>query len=98
MAIKPRHGTLPSGDGKLAMNLEEFKIWLQRHFDTDNDGRISQEELREAIRARGGWFTRWKGKNAMKCADKDGNGFIDEDEIDNLKDLALKHLGIRIVA
>ncbi|KAL3514504.1 hypothetical protein ACH5RR_027221 [Cinchona calisaya] len=80
-----------SSDGKLVMSLEEFKKWLKK-FDSNEDGRISKGELREAIRSRGGWFTRWKSKDGLKVADKDGNGYIDDDEIVHLKDFALKHL------
>lgn len=96
MAIKSSSPRNFSSDGKLQMNPEEFKKWLKK-FDTDKDGRISHEELREAVRQMGGWFTKWKCKDGLKAADKDGNGFIEENEINYLKDFALKHLGIRIV-
>ncbi|KAL3514502.1 hypothetical protein ACH5RR_027219 [Cinchona calisaya] len=96
MAIKNSYPRNFSSDGKLQMNTEEFKKWLKK-FDTDKDGRISQEELREAVREMGGWFTKWKCKGGFKSADKDGDGFIEENEINNLKDFALKHLGIRVI-
>ena len=83
-------------DGKLVMSPEEFKNWL-KGFDRNGDGRISKGELREAMRAKGVWFAGWKCHEGLSAADKDGNGFIEDDEMNNLKDFALKHLGIKIV-
>ncbi|KAJ6675800.1 EF-HAND PAIR PROTEIN [Salix viminalis] len=79
-----------SVDGKRVMSIEEFKRWLKT-FDADKDGRISREELEDAMP--GGWFTRWKGKRGIRSADSDGNGFIEESEINNLVELAQKYLG-----
>ncbi|MCD9558493.1 hypothetical protein HAX54_015880 [Datura stramonium] len=86
-----------SASGKNEMTLKEFKEWL-KEFDTDNNGKISKEELREAIRATGAWFCGFKSKKAVKYADTNRNGVIDENEIDNLVHFAQKHLGIRIVS
>jgi Ca2+-binding EF-hand superfamily protein len=76
------------------MSIEEFKRWL-RKFDADKDGKISRKELEDAIA--GGWFTRWKGKPGIRSADSNGNGFIDESEIDNLVEFAQKYLGVKIL-
>ncbi|KAA3476446.1 polcalcin Phl p 7-like [Gossypium australe] len=92
MAIKTYKSI--SMDGKLIMTMDEFKQWLKK-FDADNDGRISKEELRNAIYETGGRFTRWKSRRAIKSADADGSGFIDENEITNLVDFADKYLGVR---
>lgn len=86
-------------DGKIEMSVKEFKKWLKK-FDADKDGRISQEELGEAIRATAtgvSWFSTLKSKDGIRYADKNHDGFIQDDEIHNLKEFALKHLGIRIV-
>lgn len=96
MAIKSSYPRYSSADGKLLMNPEEFKKWLKK-FDTDEDGRISLDELRAAVKEMGGWFTKWKCRDGIRAADLDGTGFIEDNEINNLKDFALKHLGIRII-
>ena len=83
-----------SVDGKRVMSIEQFKRWL-RKFDADKDGKLSRKELEDAIP--GGWFTRWKGKAVIRSADSNGNGFIDESEIDNLVEFAQKYLGVKIL-
>jgi calmodulin len=77
--------------------VEEFKEWLKQ-FDVDDDGRISKGELREAIRRRGGWFTTLKADRAIRRADSDHSGFIDDAEIENLVAFAQKDLGMNISA
>ncbi|KAL9999796.1 putative EF-hand domain-containing protein [Helianthus debilis subsp. tardiflorus] len=86
-----------SDDGRREFTVKEFKRWLMR-FDTDKDGRISKSELRQIVRATGGWFSRWKGRAGMKSADKNGNGYVDECEIENLINFAQNELGVRIIA
>ena len=66
-------------------------------FDKDKDGRISQDELKEAVRATGGLFSSWKSKRGVKSADLNGDGFIDQNEITRLVEFAQKYLGMRIV-
>ncbi|KAK1407532.1 hypothetical protein QVD17_39149 [Tagetes erecta] len=65
--------------------------------DTNNDGCISYEELTQAIRNNGGWFARWKANRALKGADDDRNGFVDQNEIPNLVAFAEKELNVIIV-
>ncbi|KAL6656976.1 hypothetical protein ACP70R_004756 [Stipagrostis hirtigluma subsp. patula] len=78
------------------MTVEEFKEWL-RQFDADGDGRISRNELREALRRRGGgWFTTWRAGRAMRGADKNNSGFVDDGEMENLIAFARKDLGMKI--
>ncbi|OMO78980.1 Calcium-binding EF-hand [Corchorus capsularis] len=93
MAIKTRSCY---ADGKRDMTIDEFKRWLSK-FDEDNDGRISKDELADAIRASGGWFARRKSKQAIQAVDANGNGFIDDNEIKNLVEFAEKHLNVRIL-
>ncbi|KAJ1291907.1 hypothetical protein BS78_02G352100 [Paspalum vaginatum] len=79
------------------MTLEDFKAWLKQ-FDADGDGRISRNELREALRhrLRGGWFTTWRSGRALRHADKNSSGFLDDSEIENLVAFAQKDLGMKI--
>jgi calmodulin len=79
------------------MSVEEFKEWLKQ-FDVDGDGRISKGELREAIRRRGGWFTSLRASRAVRCADRDNSGYVDDAEIENLVAFAQKDLGLKISA
>ena len=86
-------------DGKREMTIKEFTAFLEQ-FDVDKDGRISPDELRQAIHKNGSWLLAayWKGNRGMKSADIDGNGFIDKDEIPKLTEFAEKELNIKIVA
>ncbi|KAJ4966962.1 hypothetical protein NE237_018811 [Protea cynaroides] len=84
-------------NGKREMTMEEFKKWLKR-FDADGDGRISKVELQQALRTVGGWFNQWNGGHGIRSADANGNGFIDDNEIQNLASFAEKHLGVKLVA
>lgn len=85
-----------SDDGRRELTVKEFKRWLMR-FDTNKDGRISKKELRQVVKATGGWFSRWKGTAGISSADKNGNGFVDECEIENLIQFAQRELGVRII-
>ncbi|KAF5192063.1 hypothetical protein FRX31_018352 [Thalictrum thalictroides] len=85
-----------SSHGKRQMTIEEFKKWLKQ-FDNDGDGLISKEELREALRSVGGWFTTWNSGRAIKSADANSNGYIDDTEIKHLISFAEKHFGVKIV-
>ena len=79
------------------MTADEFKEWL-RQFDADGDGRISRDELRRALRALRVRFTGLRARRGISYADADGDGYIDDSEIDDLVEFARTKLGIRIVA
>ncbi|WOK94311.1 polcalcin Phl p 7-like [Canna indica] len=97
MAIKgsshPKTTVRSSGE---EITVEEFRKWL-KSFDTNKDGRISQDELRRAIRSIHVRFSGWKSKRGIRYADADADGFIEDDEIENLLDFAQKSLGLKIV-
>ncbi|KAI3767384.1 hypothetical protein L2E82_17482 [Cichorium intybus] len=96
MAFKTASLNHSDDDGTRELTIKEFKRWLMR-FDTDKDRRISKKELREIVKATGGWFSGWKGKAGIRTADRNGNGFVDECEIENLIQFAQKELGVRII-
>ncbi|KAJ6954965.1 hypothetical protein NC652_006415 [Populus alba x Populus x berolinensis] len=73
------------------MTMAQFRIWVKT-LDADKDGKISKDELADAVRGNGGWFAGWKGKRGVKAADANGNGVIDDSEIDMLAAFAQKHL------
>ncbi|KAG8492020.1 hypothetical protein CXB51_015320 [Gossypium anomalum] len=94
MAIKTRAYSV---DGKREMTIDEFKRWLKK-FDDDKDGRISRDELADAIRvSNGGWFTSRKSKRIIRSVDANGSGFIDDNEMKTLAEFAEKHLKVRIL-
>ncbi|KAL9340914.1 hypothetical protein Peur_067133 [Populus x canadensis] len=78
------------------MTVEDFKAWL-RQFEMDNDGRVSHEELKEAIQSLRVWFPGWKARQVMKVADTNHNGQIEGvEEIEKLVNYAQQHLHMKI--
>ena len=78
------------------MTVDEFKAWLLR-FDSDHDGRISREELQDALRSMRVWFGWWKARQGMKEADSDRSGSIDNaKEIEKLVQYAQQSLHMKI--
>lgn len=77
------------------MSLNEFKTWIMR-FDADHDRTITKDELKHALHSIRSWFTWWKAREGMKEADVDGDGHIDEKEIEKLAAYAQHHLNMKI--
>ncbi|KAJ6320870.1 hypothetical protein OIU77_009924 [Salix suchowensis] len=92
------HKRLIKGTSKVAMSMEEFKEWVLRDLDADQDGKISKDELAEAVRRRGEWFAGLKAWKGMRSADSNRNGVVDDIEITNLAEFAQKHFGIMIIS
>ncbi|KAJ6400076.1 hypothetical protein OIU84_015684 [Salix udensis] len=84
------------GTSKVEMTMEEFKKWVLRNLDADQDGKITKDELAEAVGRRGEWFAGLKAWKGMRSADSNRNGVVDDIEITNLAEFAQKHLGIMI--
>ncbi|EMS54886.1 hypothetical protein TRIUR3_05364 [Triticum urartu] len=74
--------------------VEEFRAWLAQ-FDADGDGRISREELREALRSLDLWFAWWKAREALRDADANRNGLVDGDEMARLYAFARTNLHLK---
>ncbi|RLM84301.1 uncharacterized protein C2845_PM04G28010 [Panicum miliaceum] len=91
----PPRCLFPGKEHRNAITVPEFKNWLKQ-FDTDGDGRISRKELREAIRRRGAWFSGLRALFAIRRADRNRNGFVDDSEIEGLMQFAERELGFRI--
>lgn len=78
------------------MTVDEFKAWLLR-FDSDHNGKISREELKEALHSLRIWFGWWRARQGMKKADFNGSGQIDNaKEFEKLVTYAQQHLGMKI--
>ncbi|XP_062199223.1 polcalcin Phl p 7-like [Phragmites australis] len=97
MAIRNRTVATTTRSLDADMTVDEFKEWLRR-FDVDHDGRISRDELRRAMRAIRARFTGWRSKRGISYADADGDGYIDDNEVDGLIEFAQTNLGLKIVA
>ncbi|AES73283.1 putative EF-hand domain pair protein [Medicago truncatula] len=82
--------------GKRVMTVEQFKLWLKTTFDTKNDGKISKEELRHAVRLTRGLLVSWSICPDFYAADTNHNGFIDDNEFKNLVHFADKHFNVKI--
>ena len=83
---------LPQGN----TTVEEFRAWLAQ-FDADGDGRISREELREALRSLDVWFAWWKAREALRDADANRNGVVDDgDEMGRLYAFARRNLHLKM--
>ncbi|GKU94732.1 hypothetical protein SLEP1_g8178 [Rubroshorea leprosula] len=78
------------------MTVDEFKAWLQQ-FDTNHDGQISRRELNNALHSMRTWFAWWKARQAMKAADVNHDGRIDNGmEIEKLFNYAQQRLHMKI--
>ncbi|KAK3231404.1 hypothetical protein Dsin_003285 [Dipteronia sinensis] len=55
-----------------------------KSFDTNKDGRLSKEELKNALESLGSSFPAWRTWRALRHADENGDGYISEDELDGL--------------
>ncbi|KAM3342026.1 hypothetical protein CQW23_29972 [Capsicum baccatum] len=73
---------------------EQVKGMLMK-YDKNRDGRISKQQVRLAFKEMGLHFCRWKAGKAVRFADKNGDGYINEDEMSELVHYASKW-GFRI--
>ncbi|KAB1199686.1 putative calcium-binding protein CML10 [Morella rubra] len=80
------HKTVP----QLPYTEEQLRGMFKR-FDTNRDGRLNRQELRNAFRGLGSAASGWRAFRAIGHADGNGDGQISESELDNLVEYALKH-------
>ncbi|KAF5792333.1 putative EF-hand domain-containing protein [Helianthus annuus] len=57
---------------------------LIRRFDADKDGKISRKELRVGLKGLGLRFAGFRAGRAVRYADADGDGYISDEEINEL--------------
>ncbi|XP_059635380.1 calcium-binding allergen Ole e 8-like [Cornus florida] len=62
---------------------EQIKGLLKRH-DTNRDGKLSREELKAAFKTLGLHFSGWRAQRALRHADANEDGFINEEELNEL--------------
>ncbi|XP_035541654.1 calmodulin-like [Juglans regia] len=55
-----------------------------RGFDKNGDGVLSRQELRSAFYSLGSYVPDWRAHRAIRHADINGDGYIDEAELENL--------------
>ncbi|KAL8230902.1 hypothetical protein R6Q59_034371 [Mikania micrantha] len=59
-------------------------------FDTNEDGKVSRKELKSGLKSFGLRFAGFRAWRAMRHVDANGDGFIGEDEIEELTKYASK--------
>ncbi|KAH7652835.1 EF-hand-containing protein [Dioscorea alata] len=95
MVLFKHHGQTAAVDEK-RMSKEQFKEWLKT-VDVDGDGKISKQELTNALRALGLHFSGWKAGRGIVHADLNKNKHVDGDkEISALIAYANKRWGMNI--
>lgn len=72
-----------------SVNEEQLMAWLRR-YDTDGDGRLTKQELQDAFKSLGSTFPAWRAWRALRHADANGDGCINEDELRELVKYVIK--------
>ncbi|KAM7514211.1 hypothetical protein LguiA_003794 [Lonicera macranthoides] len=68
---------------KLNLTEEQLKM-IFREADTNKDGRLDKKELKGAFERLGAIVSGWRAGRALYHADQDKDGFISEQELDDL--------------
>ena len=62
---------------------------LFKRYDVNNDGKLSWEEVKAGFRRLQSRFPAYRTQRAFQMADKNGDGYISESELDELVTYAL---------
>ncbi|KAI9201404.1 hypothetical protein LWI28_022989 [Acer negundo] len=63
---------------------------LFKRYDTDHDGRLSRKELTSAFHSLGSIFPGWRAWRALHHADANKDGYVSENEFQQLVNYAVK--------
>ncbi|KAH7567410.1 hypothetical protein JRO89_XS07G0068300 [Xanthoceras sorbifolium] len=75
---------------KLPYNEKELN-GVFRRFDTDHDGRLSRQEITNAFHSLGSIVPCWRAWRALRHADANKDGFVSENEFNQLVKYAAKY-------
>ncbi|XAR61877.1 hypothetical protein NMG60_11016420 [Bertholletia excelsa] len=88
-------GIFPTTRDKAAPPISVYEF-LQR-YDRDGDGRISRQELKLAFKSQGLHFADRRAKKAIRHADANGDGYISDQELNELLQYASSKWGFKAV-
>ena len=63
---------------------------LFKSSDANRDGRLSRQELKNAFASLGSFAPGWRAFRALRRADKNRDGYVDDDELDYVVKYAAK--------
>lgn len=74
---------------QVSLNEEQLMNLLKR-YDTNGDGRLSKQELYDAFKSLGSNFPAWRAWRALRHADANRDGCVNEDEFGELVKYVVK--------
>lgn len=80
---------VPKGMG-LTPEEEQVKRYLKRYATDDKDGKLRWNELKVALKDLGLHFSGFRAKRAVHYADVNGDGCVDEEEMNDLVKYTVK--------
>ncbi|KAL9446171.1 hypothetical protein AB3S75_013942 [Citrus x aurantiifolia] len=80
---------VPKGMG-LTPEEEQVKRYLKRYATDDKDGQLRWNELKVALKDLGLHFSGFRAKRAVHYADVNGDGYVDDEEMNDLVKYTVK--------